>query len=719
MARSNPPAAAIVCAENIAALHVLHSRPNQQNAVPAQPTSNPVTSTQSRSADYILPFSKERILAGTLAFLAYAKEDNNYIPAVCIEEKPKAGYLNVLLAVNKATENDGEDVLQESKKRLEGIFIILAQMDDDNPRNIEKNVFTAIVDMCSKRILHRLSLKRSKRTSQRQSIKGTLQTVLDCLKHIEPSSSKDLQSTSRLFTERAKEVIALVDAWTGHQVSQRLEALVDGIHRLREVGGLDALLSGVRDRDMHPHSRRSLANMIRKVARYREAARILHRLARRFPPVRRTRVEPVRLPAKAFERVPSGGAYQPVLQATLAAVAGGLEKKERSQLANVWRLLGGSNPSTEQKAVQVRFASRARETLRKSRIHAEVQLLYHMRQRAAAAAAAAAAPADTRRPRVVCSSKDACWLCSEFAALADRRVHVPRSHGRLYAGWRLPSLRGPGLDDVAARFNRRLQDVLRNSLRQLLAKRERTVYGDPVESTLLTYVWSASTLVSRPPASAEGKVEGGTRVGGLNPKKGGTRSLEVVDGEVGEEVPVDPESASPDAVPEEISTSCTRQGSPYIVPPIKHSSPAPESEAGSLRSRASSDADEDDRPPKRPETQHRKIKQGKTSSLRAATGLLEIQVEYVSSEPKAPSSRRKRLAYAVEALTAEAARALQERGEVPIIDATTLGRAETDCRTGKDGSLYLASGDAVVRVWMEPVVSVTGEMVARPGLLSI
>lgn len=137
MARSNPPAPAIICAENVAALHVLHSRPSQRHAVPSQPSPNPITiDHQPRPADYTLPFEKERSLAGTLAFLAYAKEDNNYIPAVCIEENPIGMGLNILLAVNRGTENDGRGVLEELKQHFEEIFSILARMNCMRPESI-------------------------------------------------------------------------------------------------------------------------------------------------------------------------------------------------------------------------------------------------------------------------------------------------------------------------------------------------------------------------------------------------------------------------------------------------------------------------------------------------------------------------------------------------------------------------------------------------------
>lgn len=109
-------------AESIAALHFLHP-------IPVQPLSNPVTSIQCRREDYTLSFEKERSLCSTLAFLAYAKDDSNNIPAICLEEGIGAAYLNVLLAINKFEHDGGNQVLERLKTEFERIFSLLAHAD--------------------------------------------------------------------------------------------------------------------------------------------------------------------------------------------------------------------------------------------------------------------------------------------------------------------------------------------------------------------------------------------------------------------------------------------------------------------------------------------------------------------------------------------------------------------------------------------------------------
>lgn len=60
------------------------------------------------------------------------------------------------------------------------------------------------------------------------------------------------------------------------------------------------------------------------------------------------------------------------------------------------------------------------------KVHAEIQLLffYELNDK-------------LPRPRVICSSKSACYLCNLFFSLHGV-FHIPRSHGRLYDKWTLP-----------------------------------------------------------------------------------------------------------------------------------------------------------------------------------------------------------------------------------------------------------------------------------------
>jgi hypothetical protein len=111
---------ATTAAENIALLHFLH-------AVPAPRSKNPTDHLPLYKNGYTLPVETERRLTSTLAFLSSVNDDPNRIPAICVEEIPEKGSLNVLLAVNKAGPGGGIPVLESTKRDFETIFERLAQ----------------------------------------------------------------------------------------------------------------------------------------------------------------------------------------------------------------------------------------------------------------------------------------------------------------------------------------------------------------------------------------------------------------------------------------------------------------------------------------------------------------------------------------------------------------------------------------------------------------
>ena len=60
------------------------------------------------------------------------------------------------------------------------------------------------------------------------------------------------------------------------------------------------------------------------------------------------------------------------------------------------------------------------------KVHAEIQLLFFYELNT-----------ERIRPRIICSSKSACYLCDLFFRLHGQ-YYVPRTHGRLYHRWALP-----------------------------------------------------------------------------------------------------------------------------------------------------------------------------------------------------------------------------------------------------------------------------------------
>jgi len=338
---------------------------------------------------------------------------------------------------------------------------------------MEGDVFTAIISMCSARILSRLRFAPNARGNTKPSFDNVLQQAVDSLEQLMDDEFKKLFSIATVFEKTAKEVIKLADSWRNDPTLDQLRELVNGIYGLRQVGEINLLLETIPSRLMDPSSVESLSNIISKVSRYREAARFLYHTAKKFRLVRNMKVVLVNLPEEAFDKS-STFKYNPTLASTISRIS---SEHHQWNLTKVCSLLN----TTERKANN-NFSQRTFDTLENAKIHAEIQLLFYCERSL------------SRLPsRVVCSSKDACYLCNLFI-LTHGKMHTPRCHGRLYPRWCLPRL--PAFSEIEQRFNQVLENDIAKSLEMLFLKRKQTLYPIPNESTLLTLLVSSSTLHS-------------------------------------------------------------------------------------------------------------------------------------------------------------------------------------------------------------------------------
>ena len=314
--------------------------------------------------------------------------------------------------------------------------------------------------MCFERICGRLRFIARKAT--KRPVKQLLQDAIQAL------------PTAPMFVKMSKELIAKINSWSQHQTLARLQVLVEGVHQLSQLKGLRNMLGSISNRQMNPSSRDSLLDIVKKVARYREAARYLCRTARKFVIARRMRLVPVNLPQDAFR---GANAEQPgsTLSSQLARLS--LTKKQRKSIGQIWSLLGVS----ELEAGNL-VAKQKNKTMSEAKIHAEVQLIFYCEN-----------DSPQLLPRVICSSKDACFLCNAFIAVHGK-FHTPRSHGRLYPGWRLPY--SPQPSDLERRFTQQLEYHIQGSIKTMLSRKKKTLHQHPNESTILTLQISNSTLRS-------------------------------------------------------------------------------------------------------------------------------------------------------------------------------------------------------------------------------
>jgi hypothetical protein len=314
--------------------------------------------------------------------------------------------------------------------------------------------------------------KRDAKDRQRMTIEQVLQPALDYFKE---NISTNRPRNTKTFLKRAKEVVNLASSWKKHQTVKELEHLVEGITRLYQVDNLEEICSkSVSDTSTRKH----LLNMVHKVSAYRECARRLYKSALEFPLVRRMQVEVVELPNTAFKRPQVKDGYQPSLDSTISRLKD--LKNNQKDVVQIHRFLG-IKESLE--VSQDRYERQVKATIRESKIHAEIQLLYYCRT---------VLRTESLLPRVLCSSKSACWLCNAFILFDSKsntpKFYTPRCHGKLYPGWRLPVSEGWG-DIVCAKFNQELDRRMTDSVKTLWDRKQKTTYVGGVESDLSDLTW--------------------------------------------------------------------------------------------------------------------------------------------------------------------------------------------------------------------------------------
>ncbi|KAJ5097735.1 hypothetical protein N7456_008456 [Penicillium angulare] len=494
MARARP-APVIACAENIVFNSLLHEVPN-----PAKHTKT--GRFESSDKRYILPFSKERDLVEILSFLPKTEDGPDHIPAICVEQSPNRTSLNILLAINKSSPSEGDVILENMRDGYEKIFGVLRKcqyglllpyhtyalllandtliVEERDSTESKDEILDSILAMCSGRILYRLRLVSS-RKKIRPSIKDILEKAILGIQDINPEKifRLELATTSNSFIKESRKVIRLVNNWSNHQVQSRVRDLVKGMCQLNKIENLATLLYsipfGAFEVVRNSTFASSLLNIIGKVSRYEEAAHFLYRNARKFPIVRNMKLVPATLPPEAYIR-PSYPEYSPELSATVSRL--GLINGQRYNLPQISHFLKPEKKNSPNE----QFSRDVKRALEGAKIHAEIQLIAYCEINS-----------PELWPRVIGSSKDACFLCNAFI-VEHGKMHTSRTHGRLYTGWRLPVLWQ--FKDLEQRFNASLIEQAQETIGARV-KGQTTIYPQPNESTLLPLSVSATTSTIR------------------------------------------------------------------------------------------------------------------------------------------------------------------------------------------------------------------------------
>ncbi|EGY16129.1 uncharacterized protein VDAG_07293 [Verticillium dahliae VdLs.17] len=288
---------------------------------------------------------------------------------------------------------------------------------------------------------------------------GYLGSVCDGFRRI-------FDTLSHATRDGTRRLIAAFNQFEKHQTDAQLLLLVEEIDTWTRMGDLFDVFRGVPSSALNGASCEDYRRIFNKIGQYRTAARRLYRLTRKVDALRSVTIKPVCLGPGAFVRPDTTG-YVPSLVDTLSRLSA--KKTKKGLAATLCNCMGKAPLLAEHDFTRNTF-----RILAESRIHAEVQILVYLKN---------LPTIELSNTRVIQSMKKACFLCDETLAL-NRSLSVPKSHGRLYSGWRMPSL--PGFKHLQLQLNESLERIARRSIEMVLQKRQTIALAHPVESTALT-----------------------------------------------------------------------------------------------------------------------------------------------------------------------------------------------------------------------------------------
>lgn len=369
------------------------------------------------------------------------------------------------------------------KKRVTELGIDSSTHKKDD---VKETVFNDIVALCRKRILIRLRSKHAGQSYKMwKSNKSFLGNVLrqfiaflsqdETVQRIPPEiQSRHLKRHQLALRRLLSELDDFEAADNPHH--ERLSRLVRAIAQVIDIVPIKKLLESLRDQDMERQQRTWLLGCFNKIRRYSEVSSILCHRARRIPMLRKLRV-------KIVSSVTHPGGTSVANENTMdiwLSLARFQYEGESVQMGMLPEWLRSLAQSSKKK-----YSRSVREIVKEAKVHAEVQLLTYYED----------GHVEGIRPRILAASKKACALCNTLIAIHGKYC-VPKSHGKLYKGWRLPAAHQKGA--LQEDLNKSLEISISKTLARLMQFSKKPITELENESSIYSFNLSASTLSSCP-----------------------------------------------------------------------------------------------------------------------------------------------------------------------------------------------------------------------------
>jgi hypothetical protein len=352
----------------------------------------------------------------------------------------------------------------------------------------EQSVFEAVIAMCRKKILCRARLASDNQKPSWQGLLNDLRLLLH--------SAPELAGTQTLLVA-IESLVGVLDNCVhlmntdgpASLTQEDVSGVVLAFSQLHQTQNLKDLLERLRSTvtTIHAGSCEALCLTAKKMLQYRTAATVLVRLAAAHRIVENARVVIVRPPADAFAK-PNLDAQDILATTPQRALLRAGVKEPKLQFEKAMGNLGKQTTAADDM-----FREYLKLATKRPRIHAEVQLVWYVDQFPTA-----------RPPRILASSKDACYLCHMFVTVHGKFI-MRGCHGRLYPGWRLPVM-GSGMQNLRERFAAELENRIGARMQAILCEPiSKTMH--PRESPALSSMDNRSSVVTARTVNAANEAE--------------------------------------------------------------------------------------------------------------------------------------------------------------------------------------------------------------------
>ena len=360
------------------------------------------------------------------------------------------------------------------KDGLKGILDQLSRVNNapntEEDAVLEDAVLAAIASMCQQRIFSRIKSQRPDAQytkTKTQFLGSVVQQALHAVhKHSKREEPNPDVERFTKYSQRLLRCLGTLETCEEKDVLSHIKDVLRAAHRFDKTANLDTVLQGISLSHLPPAVQKSLGTRLGKLARYRECSLYLSKIAKKSELFRETEVTVVSLNAQLFTRDLTVPADRCLVDCLSRCEDGAP------------RVFGASNIASKLKKLEISnstFLKTVKAIVNDSSVHAEVQLVCHYELHPVA-----------KKPRVICSSKDACYLCNLLIQL-DGTFYIPGTHGNLYTRWRLPPI--PSLDRMQAQLNKALEARIKELITNLMTAKtpRRMLSTNGNESTVFPF----------------------------------------------------------------------------------------------------------------------------------------------------------------------------------------------------------------------------------------